>query len=564
MCEYELENSEGDDDDIARFERQCAERARAEGLPVHGDEEDEEALSDDNSGKNLGHRRPAASPQNAGSSTEWWQRCATLQDKLARREAELSQVKGDIELMSKEGPAGDAVTELKQRLLEVSKKHRRQQVNAETQKTRIQQLEAELRKPKEEMKKQAEEVAAQQYGAMLGDGEDWKKKYLQASNKLQEARQESQELRAQMHRQKKVLLKELGPDEPLERALAAADDPSAAAWKGRAAQISQLQRQVREMKEQLKKVGEPSEADGEESTPQRIGNRRSTAATDKDRAAVDKAAEKRREEFDRLQEEAERLRGEQADAKRKREGLKSRNGLLEGQVRELKANVTTLVQKSDNDDELVDGLRRQLGRHGPSMQLDDVDGEADNLRQENEELQAQLERQAQIVLQLKQKASLAVAYESGSNRLGPRSVDSQTPTSALTDRCRFLEADNAKHVEHVKLLRHQLGEDDAGPGRPFSAESSMNLKERLRQMGDRLATSERENFTLKQRAEELRPSSTASGRSGSVGPRGLGPDMEQLLRQNEALKREVAGLRRGGGSTRDRVGSPCSSLGGDR
>merc|ERR1712224_1189493 len=201
-------------------------------------------------------------------------------------------------------------------------------------------------------------------------------------------------------------------------------------------------------------------------TPQRSAPRRGATVSEKDRAAVDKAAEKRREEFDRLQDEVEKLRGEQAEAKRKREAWKSRNGMLEGQLKELKAHVTTLVEKSENDDELVSALRRQLGRHGPSMQLDDINEDAENLRQENEELQAQLERQAQIVLQLKQK-NLAASCEAGSVRLGPRSVDPQTPTGALSERVRFLEAENAKHVEHVKLLQHQLGED-AGPGRPFS------------------------------------------------------------------------------------------------
>jgi len=364
-----------------------------------------------------------------------------------------------------------------------------------------------------------------------------------------------------MQRQKKVLIKELGPDESLERALAAADDPVAAGWKGRATQIAQLQRQTRDLKEQLKKGGEPSEADADVATPQRAMPRRSLPA-EKDRAAVDKAAEKRREEFDRLQEEVEKLRGDQGEAKRKREGLKSRNAVLEGQLKEAKAHVLTLVQKSENDDELVAAMRRQLGRHGSSSQVDDENcEEVESLQQENEELQAQLERQAQIVLQLRQK-SLASSCDAGSMRLGPITCD--TPTSALSERVRFLEADNAKHVEHVKILRRELGADDAGPGRPFSAESSLNLKERLRQTGDRLATCERENLALRQRADEHRPSSSASCQSNGAGPRGFSPDIDQLLRQNEALKREVAASRRVAGSSRDRIGSPCSSLGGDR
>merc|ERR1712186_231217 len=92
--------------------------------------------------------------------------------------------------------------------------------------------------------------------AMLGDGmEDWKKKYLVASNKLQETRHEMQDIRAQVHRQKKVLLKELGSEEQLEKALGAADDPHDLQWKGRASQVSQLQRQVRDLKDQLRRHG---------------------------------------------------------------------------------------------------------------------------------------------------------------------------------------------------------------------------------------------------------------------------------------------------------------------
>lgn len=538
----ELEDaSDGDDgDDIARFERQCAERARAHGL--HLVKEDDGDFSDGGDPCN----RIACDNDSNGDSSDLQQRCAQLQSKLARKEASLAQVRKDLDMLRSEGVPGDVNSEIKQRLIEVTKKNRRLQVSAETQKSRIQQLEAELRMPREEAKKQAEELTSQRYDAMLGDGEDWKNKFLQASNKLQETRLEIQELRAQTQRQRKALAKELGSEESLERALAAADDPSAAGWKGRAAQITQLQRQNRELKDQLKRT----EAGDVEEETQRAP--RKAGPTEKDRAAVSLAAERRREEFDKLQEEVERLRTEQADAKRKRDALKSRASMLESQLRELKAHVQTLVQKSDNDDELVSALRRQVGRHDASEQYVE-DGELDSLRQENEMLQGQLERQAQIVLQLKQK-NLADKCEAGSMRLGP--LDPETPTNAVLERVRFLEAENAKQSEHVKLLQRRLGEDEPSSGRPFSAESSMNLKDRLRLMGDRLAAAERDNLALRQRVDEQRPSS----RSSSAGPRGVGPDLDQLLRQNEALKREVASLRRG--SARDRIGSPCSSLGG--
>merc|ERR1719329_665872 len=118
----------------------------------------------------------------------------SLQEKLKQREAELSQVRSDLSMVKSEGAStGDPTVELKQRLLHLTKYNRRLQVTAETQKSRIQQLEAEVRKPREQAKKQAEELALQNNAADLGDGmEDWKQKYLYTSNKLQDARHEMQ------------------------------------------------------------------------------------------------------------------------------------------------------------------------------------------------------------------------------------------------------------------------------------------------------------------------------------------------------------------------------------
>jgi len=139
------------------------------------------------------------------------------------------------------------------------------------------------------------------------------------------------------------------------------------------------------------------------------------------------------------------------------------------------------------------------------------------MRQENVELQAQLERQAQIVVQLRQK-NLAATCENGSAKLGPRSVEASTGDRQLIDRVRYLEAENSKQQEQVKLLRGRLGESAAdAAGRPFSAESSLNLKDKLRHMGERLATAERENLALRQRTVDLRREPDSSPSCGSRG-----------------------------------------------
>lgn len=518
-----------DDDDIARFERECAARARAEGGAQLGQENLETIPSDDEADESgptqhLGGVSPSG-PSSSGPNRA----LANAQEKLRRREAELSQLRGDMDLLRTEvAPTGpnDAVAELKKRLVDLTKKSRSQQVTMESQKSRIKSLEAELQKPRAQAKKQADELAAQNMEAMLGDGvEDWKKKYLYTSNKLQEVRHEVQDVRAQLQRHKKVLLKELGSDEMAERALAVADDPTDVQWRGRATQITQLQRQVKELKEQLRK-GAPGEdldsmgADNDEmDTPQRPRRQRVDPIAEKQQATLAQAADRRREEFEKAQDEAERMRSEAAEAKRKRDALKTRAGMLEGQLRDLKAHVQTLVQKSENDDELVAAMRRQLGRPGVHNGVSEADEDAEALKSENAELQSQLERQAQIILQLRQK-SLANSCEAGSARLGPRSAEPGTPTSALVERVRFLEAENARQSEQVKLMKERRLSEDQRPG-----------------------------------------SGTASCRSLSAG----GGDTEQLLRANEALKREVLRLRasaQASGAAYSPTSSRCSEDGG--
>mmetsp|Transcript_608 Transcript_608/g.1490 ORF Transcript_608/g.1490 Transcript_608/m.1490 type:complete len:543 (+) Transcript_608:110-1738(+) len=519
--------SDNEDDDIARFERQCAARARAEGLPA-GDEDDD--AGDQSDGQDdLQIRRVrlvngAGSPKNEG---DWREKCQGLLEKLARREQELSQVRSDLELVKSDGlGAGDVSTELKQRLMELTKKNRRMQVTLESQKSKIQQLESDVKKTHNVDKKQAEELKMQDNDALYAVGaEDWKNKYLVASNQLQQVRHDMQETRVQVQRQKKVLLKELGTEEAMEKAMSVADDPNDISWKGRAAQISQLQRQVRELRERGPEAASTAEGGETPQRPQRGG--RHDQAGEKERAVLDKAAEKRREEFDRLQEEVERLRGAEAEFKRKREALKSRSGLLEGQLRELKAHVQTLVGKSQNDDALVEALRRQLGRRGEDSREGAMSpsggssAEAERLKRDNADLNAQLERQALIVQQLRQK-TLEQAVENGSTRLGPKSAESGTSERQLIDRVRFLEAENARQTEQVRLMKDRYG--DEGVGRPFSAESSI-VKDKLRRTSERLRDAERENGALRRNVPVdglARPDSSASCRSSRSSSRGGG------------------------------------------
>ncbi len=85
---------------------------------------------------------------------------STTPKRWSDRISAVPEVKGDLEMLRNDGLGPeDPQTALKQRLLDLTKKNRRLQVTVDGQRARLQQLEIEVKKPKEEAKKQAEEIS---------------------------------------------------------------------------------------------------------------------------------------------------------------------------------------------------------------------------------------------------------------------------------------------------------------------------------------------------------------------------------------------------------------------
>lgn len=377
------------------------------------------------------------------------ERYLNMAERLSCIEAEADQTHQDLDLVRNDG-----TNHLKQRLVDLTKKNRKLHVTVESQKSKIQHFESELHGIHESVQKRTEKNAQKHADMMhLNDGvDDSKSRYLVATKRLQDIKTEVQELKLHLQRQKKALIMELGSEEAVEKALTVVDDPHVVQWRGRATQLSQLQRQMRQLSDQLGRpsaslqddpgisaVGDPTSDPLLQQRPQRIkvdplGER-----------AVAQAAEKRREEFEKLQDDTERLRREAAEMRRRQDALRSRNAILEGQLRELKTGIQDLLRKRENDNLLVAALQDQLHRHGAAGRgtVDDVETMA--LQHHNSELRGQLERQAQILVHL--------------NKRSPTAVDPQ-----VVERVRFLEAENARQYEQVRLLRER------DPGRPLSAD----------------------------------------------------------------------------------------------
>jgi len=384
-----------------------------------------------------------------GSMAAGRERYLNMAERLSCMEAKVDQMNQDLDLVRNDG-----TNQLKQRLVDLTKKNRKLHVTTESQKSKIQQLESEFRGTHEGIHKRTEKNTQNHADMMqLNDGvDDLKSKYLVATKRLHDIKTELQELKLHLQRQKKALIMELGSEEATEKALTVVDDPHAVQWRGRATQLSQLQRQVRQFREQLSRPNASLQDDpgiaavGDPTSEPMLQHRQQKVKADPlGEKAVAQAAEKRREEFEKHQEDAERLRREAADMRRRQDALRSRNTTLESQLRELKTGMQDLLRKRENDNLLVAAFQDQVCRHGAASggMMEDV--ESMTLQHESSELRGQLERQAQILVQL--------------NKKNPTAVDPH-----IVERVRFLEAENARQQEQVRLLRER------DPGRPLSAD----------------------------------------------------------------------------------------------
>merc|ERR1719353_200062 len=179
---------------------------------------------------------------------------------------------------------------------------------------------------------------------------------------------------------------------------------------------------------------------------------------------VSKMADERRQQLERQAQELAALKGEVETLRKKEQGARSRTQVLEGQMRELKANVQTLLTKGEHDDETIAALRKhadQLQAQGGSRG-GDVDSETVR------EMEEQIQRQSHIILQLRQK-TLQQSVEDGQNSDDP------------ARRVRYLDAENKKLQEHVAMLEGKLATARTSDGRdrPVSAESSIETREQL-------------------------------------------------------------------------------------
>jgi len=251
-------------------------------------------------------------------------------DRLLRRIERLSDEKDEILHQS-----GDTIAE---KLISITKKNRAMNLDIERERTKVRNLEREIREVRDEKVASVREIPAEPAPEAV-EFQKMKQELMQSHQRAAESRNECLRLRQDLRISHKAILNEVGEDVNLEEVLAASTQQNASSWRGRSQKIAILQTKLQELRAQVSdKKPEPS----------------------RDQAKLAEIAQKRRKDMDVLKVENGALKKQVGDRDREITALRSRASHQSQEGKSLRNRIKVLTEKGTHDDELIETLSKRL------------------------------------------------------------------------------------------------------------------------------------------------------------------------------------------------------------
>ncbi|XP_075602947.1 coiled-coil domain-containing protein 13 isoform X4 [Balearica regulorum gibbericeps] len=311
---------------------------------------------------------------------------------VTEKDFEIKQLQKKIQedrlaLSGTSGLAGDVAAT---KIVELAKKNREITAETETEKAKVKQLNNKVKELEKELQTAMEKLHSLGGGdagikqstlkmieGNLAESPEVKalqEKLTTTNFKVMEYRNQLQSAKQELKMTQKLLANEVGEDVNIQSLLT-----NSGSWRGRAQQILVLQNKVRELENQLRQNKTRTSLSEIDEELLALTGPRKLSAQEKNLLKIRSLEKEKKETLEKLTGEHDALQKSHEEVKKKLDASKARNKVLCSEVKTLKGQIITLLEKGKHDDELIDALLKKAAHQGDSS------GDADTPPSEHSE-----------------------------------------------------------------------------------------------------------------------------------------------------------------------------------